>query len=45
MSWAQREAARIGNNRSLETAEDAEFQRQAREIREINTQRTKQALA
>ncbi len=43
MSWAQREAARIGNNNALETAEDAEFQRQAREVRAINVKRTNEA--
>jgi len=42
-NYQRREAARIGNNRAIETAEDAEVQRKARAIREENIRRTKAA--
>jgi hypothetical protein len=41
--YQKREAARIGNNRALETAEDAEVQRKARELRAENARRAKAA--
>ena len=38
-NWQAREAARVGNNRAIETAEDAEVQRKARELRAENARR------
>jgi len=37
--WQNREAARIGNERSIETANDYEASRKARELRAENARR------
>ena len=42
-NWQNREAARIGNNAAIETAEDAEIQRKARELRAENQRRMEAA--
>lgn len=38
--WVAREAARVGNNRALETATNDAVQKRAREIRAENLRRT-----
>jgi len=39
-NWQNREAARLGNNRAIDTAADEEIQRKARELRAENARRT-----
>jgi hypothetical protein len=38
-NWQTREAARVGNNRAIETADDEKIQRKARELRAENARR------
>lgn len=42
-NYQAREAARLGNQRAIETADDEAYQRRARKIREENIRRTKAA--
>ena len=44
-SWQNREAARLGNNRAIDTAADEEIQLKARELRAENARRVAAALA
>ena len=44
-NWQNREAARLGNSRAIDTATDEEIQRKARELRAENARRVAAAQA